>query len=55
MRNTLIIVVVLVVLLAVLAGCGVDGAPQRPVEEPLQQKVGVSVSGDATVGVVAEL
>ncbi|MFC0199791.1 hypothetical protein [Paracoccus rhizosphaerae] len=55
MRNTLIVVVVLVIVVALLASCGVDGAPQRPVEKPLQQRVGVTVSGDATVGVVADL
>ena len=55
MRNTLIVVVVLVVVVALLASCGVDGAPQRPVEKTLQQIVGVTVSGDATVGVVADL
>ncbi|MEQ3643685.1 MAG: hypothetical protein ABNH17_10065 [Paracoccus sp. (in: a-proteobacteria)] len=55
MRNTVIIVVVLVVVVAVLASCGVDGAPQRPVEKPLQQQMGVTVSGDARFGVSAEL
>ena len=55
MRNITIIVVVLVVMVAVLAGCGVDGAPQRPVEKPVQQQMGVTVSGDARFGVSAEL
>ncbi|MFN3278855.1 MULTISPECIES: argininosuccinate lyase [Paracoccus] len=55
MRNIVIIVVVLVVAAVVLSGCGVDGAPQRPVEKPLQQQMGVSVSGDARFGVSANL
>jgi hypothetical protein len=44
-------------LLAVLvvSACGVDGAPKRPVEKPLQQQMGVSVSGDARIGVSAQL
>jgi predicted small lipoprotein YifL len=55
MRNTVIVVVVLVVVAAVLAGCGVDGAPQRPPEKPLQQQMGVTVGGDARIGVSANL
>ncbi|WP_410218389.1 hypothetical protein [Paracoccus sp. (in: a-proteobacteria)] len=48
-------------LLAVLApvlmvsACGVDGAPRRPVEKPVQQQMGVTLSGDARIGVSAEL
>jgi hypothetical protein len=44
-------------LLAVLAlaACGVDGAPKRPVEKPLQQQMGVTVGGDARIGVSARL
>lgn len=38
-----------------LSACGVDGAPKRPVEKPLQQQLGVSVSGDARIGVSANL
>lgn len=51
MRNMTIVVAVVVVLILVLTGCGVDGPPQRPVE----QQMGVSVSGDARVGVSARL
>jgi len=44
-------------LLAILAvsACGVDGAPKRPVEKPVQQQMGVTVSGDARIGVSANL
>ena len=35
----------------VLAGCGVDGDPERPAERPAA-KTGVSISGDARIGVV---
>lgn len=38
-----------------LAACGVDGPPQRPVEQPLQQQIGISIGGDARVGVSARL
>ncbi|CAM3393540.1 hypothetical protein PANO111632_17400 [Paracoccus nototheniae] len=38
-----------------LSACGVDGAPTRPVEKPLQQQMGVTFSGDARIGVSAEL
>lgn len=43
--------------LAVLAlsACGVDGPPKRPVEQPFQQQMGVTFSGDATLGVQARL
>lgn len=37
-----------------LAACGVDGPPERPVDEPSQQP-GVTVSGEARFGVVTEL
>ena len=42
-------------LLAVLAlgACGVDGAPERPAQKPA--KSGVTISGDARVGVSAQL
>lgn len=39
----------------VLAACGVDGPPQRPVEQPFQQQIGISIGGDARVGVSARL
>lgn len=39
-------------LLGLLAGCGADGAPKPP---PPPQKTGVTISGDAEVGVTAEL
>ncbi|MBU3028975.1 lipoprotein [Paracoccus marinaquae] len=43
------------VLIAVLglAGCGVDGPPERPAEEAPQ--TGVTISGDARIGVMTEL
>ncbi len=34
--------------LALLAGCGVDGAPERPESNP---PVGVTISGTAEVGI----
>ena len=34
--------------LALLAACGADGAPQPPV------KPGVTISGDAQIGIVSE-
>ena len=42
-------------LLAVLAlaACGVDGAPERPVQKPAQGNV--TISGDARVGVLAQM
>ncbi len=46
------------VLLAALAACGVDGPPVRPAAPPqdrFQSHSRVTISGDATVGVVAEL
>lgn len=39
-----------VLCLAVLAACGADGAPSRPVKEEAI-KPGVSVSGEARLGV----
>lgn len=46
-------------LVAALAGCGVDGAPIRPGPEtaPRQQPVppGLSVSGEARIGVTSSL
>ncbi|MGP9805524.1 argininosuccinate lyase [Paracoccus sp. NSM] len=45
----------LIAALFALAGCGVDGPPQRPPEKPLQQQMGVSISGDARLGVSARL
>ena len=42
MRSVLVVLV-----LGVLAGCGVDGAPERP--EP---RMSAEVSGEANVGVV---
>lgn len=47
MRNTLVIVAVVVVLILVLNACGVDGAPERPGAPA----AGVSISGEAVVGV----
>lgn len=55
MRNVGILAVVVVVVVLLLTGCGVDGAPQRPVEKPLQQQMGVSIGGDARIGVSAQL
>ncbi|WP_169308808.1 hypothetical protein [Paracoccus gahaiensis] len=55
MRNVTILVAVVVVVVLLLTGCGVDGAPQRPVEKPLQQQMGVTLSGDARIGVSAQL
>ncbi len=37
---------------ALLAACGADGAPERPRDAP---QPGVSVSGDARIGVVGTL
>lgn len=39
-------------LLAALAGCGVDGPPTRPDDTP---PPGVQVSGEARIGVVSRL
>ena len=55
MRNITILVAVVVVVVLLLTGCGVDGAPQRPPERPLQQQMGVSIGGDARIGVAASL
>lgn len=38
-------------MIATLAACGVDGAPKPPPPKPAQS-TGVSISGDARVGVV---
>lgn len=49
------------ILAAVLAvsACGVDGPPERPAERPVekrfQQQARVTISGDAVVGVAANL
>ncbi len=43
------------ILVVLLTGCGVDGAPQRPVDPMVQQQVGISYSGSARVGVSANL
>ncbi len=40
--------------LALLAGCGADGAPERPSASEPASTTGVTVSGYATVGVVYE-
>ncbi|WP_181900560.1 hypothetical protein [Paracoccus thiocyanatus] len=43
-------------ILASLAGCGVDGAPSRP--EPARETApqpGVHISGEARFGVISEL
>lgn len=45
----------LAVTASLLAGCGVDGPPERPAAQTLQQQGKVTVSGDARIGVVAEL
>lgn len=45
----------LIAALFALTACGVDGPPQRPPEKPLQQQIGVSIGGDARVGVSARL
>ena len=42
-------IVVFSVFVALVAGCGVDGEPERP--EPPVQTSGVTISGDVTVGV----
>ena len=39
--------------LAALAACGVDGPPERPVDEKPQP--GVTVSGEAQIGMQATL
>lgn len=54
MRNIVLIAAAIVVPVLVLTGCGVDGAPRRPAPEPQVQK-GVTISGDARIGVSAEL
>lgn len=51
MRNTLVIVAVVVVLILVLNACGVDGPPERPGAPA----AGVSISGEAVVGVQTRL
>ncbi|WP_165455753.1 hypothetical protein [Paracoccus subflavus] len=39
-----------------LAGCGVDGPPERPVPAPrTAAQSNVSISGHATMGVITEL
>lgn len=38
--------------LAMLAGCGADGAPERPTAGEPVPTSGVTVSGDLTVGVI---
>ncbi|RJL02817.1 argininosuccinate lyase [Paracoccus aestuarii] len=54
MRNIVIIVAIVVVAALVLSGCGVDGPPERP-EPRLQQQIGISIGGDARIGVAANL
>lgn len=39
-------------LLALLAGCGIDGPPQRPAERPAP---GITLSGEAEIGLKHEL
>ena len=36
-----------------LAACGVDGPPERPAQKPAQS--GVTISGDARVGVIGQI
>ena len=56
MRNTILIAVVVVVLILVLNGCGVDGPPERPAAAPkTAPKSNISISGHATMGVITEL
>ncbi|WCR11439.1 hypothetical protein JHW45_03295 [Paracoccus stylophorae] len=38
-----------------LAGCGVDGPPERPAAPATPPKSGVAISGHATMGVITEL
>ncbi|MFV0302623.1 MAG: lipoprotein [Paracoccus sp. (in: a-proteobacteria)] len=45
--------VLLLLVAAAVAGCGVDGPPERPVEAKPQP--GVTVSGEARMGVQTEL
>ena len=44
--------VLLLIAVAALTACGVDGPPERPVPQP---KPGVTVSGDARIGMQATL
>ncbi|SET44625.1 hypothetical protein [Paracoccus homiensis] len=56
MRNIVLIAAAIVVLIVVLTGCGVDGAPRRPAPEPAaQSQGGITLSGDARIGVSTEL
>lgn len=41
--------------LSALAGCGVDGPPVRPGPEASAPPPGLTVSGDARIGVVSAL
>ncbi|MDP5308049.1 hypothetical protein [Paracoccus spongiarum] len=38
-----------------LAACGVDGPPERPAAPTTPPKSTVSISGEATMGVISEL
>lgn len=56
MRNIVIVAALVVVLLLVLASCGVDGPPQRPAAPAASTaNPNVSISGHATIGVITEL
>lgn len=46
--------VLLMVAVAALTACGVDGPPERPAPR-VEQQVGVSVTGDARIGMQASL
>lgn len=39
-------------LICALAGCGADGAPERPTEKERRVEPGVSITGTVSVGVV---
>ncbi|MCF3973014.1 lipoprotein [Paracoccus salsus] len=45
----------LVLTATLLAGCGVDGPPERPAAPRTPAKSSISMSGHATTGVVTEL
>ncbi len=47
--------ILLVLSLCALAACGVDGLPEQPEESVEYPPTGISISGDARIGVVGRL
>lgn len=55
MMTQSLLLAALALMLATLAGCGVDGAPTRPQSAVQTPEPGLQISGEARLGVVSTL